>query len=343
MTPTLSTLNHAEHPVPEVRYDRTIDRTLVHRAAVAEVFVTDVVASGRDDVFVVGVQLPRRHGFYRSTDGRHDTLLLAEVLRQSVIAVAHSFYDVPLNSRFTMQLLGIAVPERSSGLIVDDAPAQLRVRIVVRNVHRRQSRVAALQVDLEFVRDGKIVATGTGDARIFDDSGYQKVRWGGAEPRTPGSPSMPIPVDPDAVGVVDREDVVLGRRRGEDSWPLRIDPTHPVLFDHSCDHVPGMLILEGIRQAVRLAVEDPQAILTSIDARFMRFAELDAEVTVTVKRRSDSDDEFTVTCVQDGHPVADADVRLSVSRQNPSGRQQESEYSRGPEWPDRPATSSGPA
>lgn len=293
-----------------LRFDRTVDRALVHRASVAEVFLTDLAATG-DDAFDLAAQLPRRHAFYRPIGGRYDTLLLAEVLRQSVIAVAHSFYDVPPASKFTMQALGLRVPRWPHGLNVGESPAELHVRFDARQVEYRGPEVAGLTAQLTFVRDGQVIATGSGDTKIFDATGYERLRWRGAGPRTVGTPPRVTPVAPGSVGVLDPADVVLGDAPGADSWRLRVDPSHPVLFDHGCDHVPGMLLLEGIRQAVRLASDDPSASLESFDARFQRFAELDEPVTVAVTPNGNPTGA-TVTCRQRDHHVADADVRVSA-------------------------------
>ena len=35
---------------------------------------------------------------------------------------------------------------------------------------------------------------------------------------------------------------------------LLIDATHPYFFDHPCDHVPGMLLLEGCVQLAQAAL-----------------------------------------------------------------------------------------
>ncbi|WP_142212826.1 AfsA-related hotdog domain-containing protein [Streptomyces sp. SLBN-118] len=43
------------------------------------------------------------------------------------------------------------------------------------------------------------------------------------------------------------EDVVLAATDRPDRWQLRVDTTHPILFDHLVDHAPGMLLLEPAR------------------------------------------------------------------------------------------------
>src|SRR5689334_19245938 len=59
----------AEFPVAvgeagQVLFDQTIPRHLVHRAAVSEVFLTDLRVTD-ETTFQVGAQWPRDHSFYR--------------------------------------------------------------------------------------------------------------------------------------------------------------------------------------------------------------------------------------------------------------------------------------
>lgn len=60
---------------------------------------------------------------------------------------------------------------------------------------------------------------------------------------------------------------------------LRVDPTHPVLFDHAVDHVPGMLLLEAARQAAH-SVGDGASAVIGMRTDFARYVELDAPAVV---------------------------------------------------------------
>ncbi|OLT16522.1 hypothetical protein BJF78_13955 [Pseudonocardia sp. CNS-139] len=70
-------------------YDRTVPRQMVHRAAVAEVFVTDAVQVAEKQVRVA-VQLPPSHGYFGDhASGQVDPLLLLEAARQAGIFGSH--------------------------------------------------------------------------------------------------------------------------------------------------------------------------------------------------------------------------------------------------------------
>ncbi|MFF6997576.1 AfsA-related hotdog domain-containing protein [Streptomyces sp. NPDC008313] len=77
-----------------------VPRHMVHRAAIAEVFLTDAVRTGEHS-FLVAAQWPRDHALYSpGSDGASDPLLFMETIRQSLVYLAHAFYGVPLTHRF---------------------------------------------------------------------------------------------------------------------------------------------------------------------------------------------------------------------------------------------------
>ena len=79
--------------IEDLHYDRTVDRHKVHRAAVSEVFLTDIRRQSAQHV-LVAAQLPSSHSFfhdsiYNDAEGTPDALLLLEIARQATIASAH--------------------------------------------------------------------------------------------------------------------------------------------------------------------------------------------------------------------------------------------------------------
>jgi len=79
--------------IEDLHYDRTVDRHKVHRAAVSEVFLTDIRRQSAQHV-LVAAQLPSSHSFfhdsiYNDAKGTPDALLLLEIARQATIASAH--------------------------------------------------------------------------------------------------------------------------------------------------------------------------------------------------------------------------------------------------------------
>ncbi len=93
----------------------TLDRSLVHRASVSEVFLTDIQRTGEATTVAVA-QIPGCHGFFndhRSETDIVDTMLLIEIARQAGLSSAHVLdvtQDTILISRnFDITLLGAPI------------------------------------------------------------------------------------------------------------------------------------------------------------------------------------------------------------------------------------------
>ena len=84
------------------------------------------------------------------------------------------------------------------------------------------------------------------------------------------------------------ENVLISRVAAVDTdhfaGQFRIRDDHPFFFEHPCDHVPGLAIIEGARQmgiavchlAYGVPVEGMAFTLRDLQASFSRYAELDA-------------------------------------------------------------------
>ncbi|MFC0448090.1 ScbA/BarX family gamma-butyrolactone biosynthesis protein [Rhodococcus jostii] len=297
--------------LPPMSFERTVPRRYVHRQSVSEVFLTDCVPLPGPDRFVVAAQWPRLHGFYRARGGCYDTLLLAETLRQTAIYLGHTRYRVPLPNRFVMQHLQVsAVPD---ALEVGDAAADVIVEVAVSGHAYRGGALSSFRVDLRFRIGGREVGTATGDAAVFPPAAYSRARWGERGPRPVGAPWFPDPVRPGLVGHLDDAHVVLGPQVAGNEWELRVDTAHPVLFDHPCDHVPGMLILEALRQGARARLGLPDARLESLDATFHRFAELDERTTIRLDVVDDDASSVRGSILQSGVAVVRGTAALAAT------------------------------
>ena len=293
-----------------LHYNSAVDRRLVHRQSLAEVFITDSrqLDGTHSDTFSVGAQLPRTHSYYRTATGNYDTVLLAEVLRQSAIYLAHTYYGVPLGYRFTMQHLRI---ESLPWLLpVASRPVDLDIRVLVSDVGERAGVIDGFTISLTFKHGHRQVASGSGFARVFSPGRYRKLRWKGAPPREAAALTSADPLDPASVGKSLTEDVVLAPTADESRWTLRIDPCHPILFEHPSDHIPGMLIVEAFRQAGHLWCKQPISDVTELDVHFDRFGELDIPTEVTITSEPDAS-QVRASVTQRGDRLAHA--RLSLA------------------------------
>lgn len=285
----------------------TVPRQLVHRAAVAETFLTGWTPLG-EDRFSVTAQWPRAHTFYLSPDGTaYDLLLAVETVRQSGALLAHAEYGVPLGHQFVLQELSITTyPEQLS---VGTAPADIVMDIACLEVRRKGRTVAGLRCAAIVRRGGEIAARAEIGFTCISEPVYRRLRGG----RTAASVSV-LPVPPALPAATVRRgagvDVALSPTDRPDRWQLRVDTGHPVLFDHPLDHVPGVLLLEAAAQAVRVGTNGRSLTPVSFGMAFHRYAELDTPTWIQAMSATPSGDGTSVRIVgtQDDRIVFDGVV-----------------------------------
>lgn len=296
----ISTLDRSEFadlpPPGRLSFSATVPRHLVHRRAVSEVLLTDWCQSGTDS-FVCAAQWSRSHSFYRIRNGLHDPLLLAETIRQAGLLLCHEAYQVPPGHCFLMHR--IEYDTRLDAMAAGGAPAEVVLAVRVDELRRRTRSVTALRLDVQFHRATIPVGRGAGWVQCVEPTLYKRIR-SAHRPRVSVQERRPIPVPPAEVGMVEAGDVVLGLRRHPDAWPLRVVTEHPVLFDHPLDHVPGMLVLEGMRQAGRALLGWPKSQPTTFDVTFAQFIEpeVPCAVRAEVRQRSDATATMRMALIQ---------------------------------------------
>ena len=266
--------------VAPVSFQQTVPRRLVHRAAVSEVFITDVqVADERTSH--IGAQWPRAHSFFGPTAQLHDPTLLAETIRQAGLVVAHRLFDVPADAVFVLLELTHDISER--GLRVGPGPVNLTLVGRAADIRKRKSSVAGMSMTFDCYRDGERIGGGDVRWRSVSPASYARLR-GDHHNAAHTSAIQPAPVAPHLVGRHHESDVVLGASPLPDTWLLRVDTDHPVLFDHLVDHVPGMMVVEAARQAARLLTGRADLVPACAAFTFARYIELDEPCIVRAER-----------------------------------------------------------
>lgn len=288
----------------------------MHRRAVAEVLLTDWRRIG-DNAIVCAAQWSRSHSLYRVRNGRHDPLLLAETIRQVGLLLCHEALQIPATHRFLMRRMTYDADLDS--LRAGGAPAEIVVAVRTQQTRRRTRSTRMVRLDVEFFRDEVVIGQGTGEVVCVEPRLYDRLRSPQSPPAALREP-RPAPLPPAAVGLREPDDVVLGHGCQPGNWPLRILTDHPVLFDHPLDHVPGMLSLEGMRQAGRAALGWPDAQLTACDVTFSRLIELTqhSSLSATMQQRSADTARALMTITQAGCVAAHGTVAItSVSAAGP--------------------------
>jgi hypothetical protein len=239
-----------------------------------------------------------------------DSVLFAEALRQAGTLLAHVAYNVDDDVSFVMRRLAFAITGDTG---IGEELCELELAVTVEDVARSATRLRGFSIEVGFRRAGMLVAFGSGTVRFIPPGVYPRLRWGSGPPRTLGPPVCPPPLEPELVGAHDPGNVVLGDPQEPGGWPLRVCPEHPVFFDHPLDHVPGMLILEALRQAGRARIAWPAAQVMACEATFERYVELDVPCLLSSELLEQGDEtaRLVVTACQGGSRAVRAELRLS--------------------------------
>ncbi|UUU22356.1 AfsA-related hotdog domain-containing protein [Streptomyces sp. DSM 40750] len=273
-------------------FARTVERSLVHRAAVSEVFVTDLYQSGTA-AFVAGAQLPLSHGYFGDhlrEPASYDFLLLLESARQACTAAGHLYFEVPRDTVFLVNDWSIRI-EDLDALTPGSRPGELRLEGTAERQEGRGGRLRGVRFDVSLRLGGRSVCRveiGTSTSPAED---YQKLRFlqrRSAPPVTGdlGTVARGNAVGTAAVGRVNPLNVVLGEPVWADgAVSAQVEPRleNRSLFDHSYDHIPAMVLAEAARQLAHLAGVPTAAAVTACTARYLRFVELDSPVGATAR------------------------------------------------------------
>ena len=269
-----------------LQFLQPVSRQLVHRAAVAEVFITDALQVSQDR-FLVGAQWPRDHAlYYPDAQGMADPLLLTETVRQALVYLAHKYCGIPLGHRFVGSDTHFEITDHQA-LLVGDTPLHVTLDAQWSWVANRPPRRFGMRVDAVVSVAGRECARAGLSVYAVDEELYRRLRWRGRQgqgrdeaTRVGHCAATRLPAAD--VGRLRAKDSVLGRTEAGE-WQLLVDLHHAVLFDHPGDHIPLMVTLEGARQLGHRLLHRRNdaaagAVLRAVQVDCPAFADLDEPV-----------------------------------------------------------------
>ncbi|MDI5966996.1 ScbA/BarX family gamma-butyrolactone biosynthesis protein [Streptantibioticus silvisoli] len=247
----------------------------VHKVVAGEVLLTGHHQTGQD-AFDVTARWPQEHPFYGPRHGFHDPLLVAESVRQCVPFLSHVAYGVPFGHRQSWSRMRYALSP--AALVAGERAAKIEMRIACPEVVRRGATLSSVDMRVDILRDGVLLGTAQAGFLNHSPAVYRRLRGAYADLDEARSRILPLapPVAPRRVIREDFADVVLSPTDVPHRFQLRVDLSHPALFDHPVDHVPGMLLLEAARQAAHSVTYPRTTIPVALDAVFSRYVEYDA-------------------------------------------------------------------
>ena len=179
------------------------------------------------------------------------------------------------------------------------------MNIAVRNEFRRggDGPVHGLDVAAVVMHEGKKVMELSGAFGWMSLAKWEAFRGDASWDAGPQA----SPADPQIVGRTRPENVVIGEPvplgGGAASAPIVVDVSHPTIFDHPLDHLPGGLIIEACRQLSLAVMGSSSATIMGpawLRCDFHSFAELDTTNTVTVAQSAEDALSFRGEVTQSG-------------------------------------------
>ncbi|MEU9200941.1 AfsA-related hotdog domain-containing protein [Streptomyces sp. NPDC048332] len=287
---------------PAIEYGRTIERSLAHRSAISEVFVTDV-RSLRPMAVTAGIHLPLTHLYYsdhRQQPKLHDSLLLLEAGRQSAIAGSHTNAGVPAGTLAIVHAFRFSL-RNLHALRIGGEPGPPRVDTdFFGKTARHSGRYRKGRLEQRVFMGDVHVADHSMDVLFLKGDENEILRH--AQRGTPAPlssdftevPGVAVRVAPELVGRDNPLNVVLAEPEfTAGSVTARVAPRfdNPALFDHVYDHLPAMTLVEAARQLALLTVASAGSgraasgsgalCAVGYEGGFERFAELDVPLTAT--------------------------------------------------------------
>ncbi|MGB8944278.1 MAG: AfsA-related hotdog domain-containing protein [Streptomyces sp.] len=331
MTSTIPhTAERGQLPPPgvELAFEQTVPRSLAHRRQVGEVFVTDS-AQGSDDDFHLSFQIPRAHSLWSDQRaGFHDPLASAEAARQSIFVLLHRHVGVPVGLPFSLQRITLRVTDPQA--YATDGTSALQGYLHYRVAERQGKGSDVVSMVLEGVMEigGRPAMTLNAVLAFMSQDDYDIFR-AFQRAQKPVADARLTPVrrlEAPAVGRENPRNVVIGLPEhearaldGAFSFLLAADPHHPAFFDHEYDHVPGPLMVEGMRQAAVAAacragaMATPHALAVGCEAAFLDFAEFEGDLVHEAEVGAPGADgriPVAVVLRQFGKPVVEGRIDL---------------------------------
>ena len=279
-----------------LRFDRTVDRGLLHRSALCEVFLTDTRRVD-DTSYAAAAQLPPAHRYYTdhlNTAGVPDPILLLECCRQAETYGGHAYFGVDDETVFILKRWSMSL--RPDAQVDLKRPGELVMQVHTAGVQAPGGRLRGLTYSMDMTVDGQDVGTTSMDVGYLPTEVYHHLR-SDHEGRSPARSDAahlravdrdePV-VAPHTVGRQLPDNVLLIEQSADRHYRIRRAFDHSSLFDHPQDHLPGLVMTDAARQAaVHSTAADTglpaaQLTVTGFDGSFSRYAEVDRPTELTV-------------------------------------------------------------
>lgn len=307
------------------RFERTLDRNLVNRRAVAEVFLTDFHAVDENE-WIVGAQLPHGHAYFSDHVARLqycDILLILECCRQAGTYGGYIQFGSPLDTINMVSSLALHISDIES-LRVSGQPGELVIHVRAVDVVRSGGRTKSATPEMSIFLDGRPVGTASIPVSLASPKLFHAIRrrMRQGPPVLTSNIVLPraIPVPPRHVDRSRPENVLIAgtSTKGDAAHAeLHLRPDNPNILDHDYDHIPAMALADAAVQLMTWHTNAPRSTLTGLSATFAKFTEVD--VPVLLNGRGADDDDYTVTFTQSDRETGRISFTRTTAPQSAAG------------------------
>jgi hypothetical protein len=269
-------------------YQSTIPKSCVHRAAIGEVFLTDI-RKINDNKYITAGYLPKSHIYFNDLNSNvtgkkvYDAILLLEICRQSSIYVTHNFFDVPYSAKFVFDDADFTLLESEIEYKESCSNVIIEVNVIERK-HRKMT-LTGLIFQMDIYVDGNLCAR-----KEMNISWMEVLKWNRLRSNRPQECYNTMIHQRASALSVGRQlplNVVISNiqlNKDTGTTTLVIDQNHPSIFDHPLDHVPGMLLIEAFRQTAIVTMQhyfdtlNDHLVISRYRINFQRFCEFNLPV-----------------------------------------------------------------
>lgn len=281
---------------PQVNHQNTIPRKLAHKRRLENVYVTSLSPAGPDNEFIFGAFVPQSNAYINDmrVHAGDVTLSIIEIGRQIGIALSHEYLGVAPQQTFVLDSM---VFEALPPLHTHDWLANDKLwgqALIDQQVHNTDGELSSARADGRIWAGNDCVCAQSSHWSILPRDRYQRLRelsrsrnvrrMGDAADAVPLGPGFWVSLDAPLRRAVLQPGLWVSSNASRFMATLQVDQRNLFFFDHDNDHVPGMLVLEGMRSMAldivgkfRSRSTGPAA-LRRIEVAFKNFAELDAPV-----------------------------------------------------------------
>ncbi len=261
----------SRQPDTPERATSAVRKEFLHLSFDDSVFLTGCERRGELE-FALTARWP---GFTGAGDGgvRHESLIVAQTIRQAGLLIAHAEFGAPLNHAVLLRTFDFSL--EPSFQPPEGEPVDLVLHVSGTDQRRRGNRLTGLRLEMKLTTpEGVRIGDGATDFEWIAPAVYRRLR-GTHVDAVRDQPHLPEPVAPGEVGRRDPAEVALSPTERARRWQLRCDFSNRLLYDHPVDHTPGLVLIEAAHQAARLTAPAsfvPRDVRTSFD----QYVEFDA-------------------------------------------------------------------